>query len=201
MKKFSFTCLSLLIFCVAGYSQKTAFGIKAGMSSNYLRFSIDGEKQTGEKTGVFFGFVYNVPANKHFAVQPNLLATMRGAYIDGVHIKTWNIELPINLLYTHGGFFAGGGPNFSYSLDARARGEDVSPDGEVDMHTSESNLQLKRTEIGANLLAGYTFPNGFSISANYLQGFNNMYVGTEGYKVRSSAFGFALGYMFGKKPR
>lgn len=199
MKKISFTFLSLLMFCVAGYSQKTGFGIKAGMSSNYLRFTIDDEKQSGEKTGVYFGFVYNVQANKHFAVQPNLLATMRGAYIDDVHIKTWNIELPINFLYTQGGFFAGGGPNFSYSLDARARGENVSPDGEVDMHTTESNLQLKRTEIGANLLAGYTFTNGFSVSANYIQGFNNLYVGTEGHKVRSSSFGFAIGYMFGKK--
>jgi hypothetical protein len=199
MKKINFTFLSLLLICFAGYAQKTAFGVKAGMNSNYLRFKVEGEKESGEKTGVYFGFVYHLQANKNFAVQPNLLATMRGAYIDGVHIRTWNIEVPINLLYTTGGFFAGAGPNLSYSLDARASGEDVSPDGEVDMHSEESGLRIKRTEIGANVLAGYTFPNGLSISANFIQGFNNLYVGTEDITVRSSSFGFALGYMFGKK--
>lgn len=199
MKKFSFTFLSLMLICFAGYSQKTAFGIKAGMSSNYLRFKIDGEKESGEKTGVYFGFVYHLQANEHFAFQPNLLATMRGAHIDGVHMRTWNIEVPLNFLYTNNGFFVGAGPNFSYSLDARAMGEDVSPDGEVDMHTDESGIRIKRTEIGANVLAGYTFRNGISVSANYLQGFNNLYAGSDDISVRSSSFGFAVGYMFGKK--
>ena len=201
MKKIIFTFLSLFMICFAGYPRQADFGVKVGITSNYLHFNADGEKVQGEKTGTYFGFVYNYQVNKNFAIQPNLLGALKGAEIEGVKFRTWHIELPVNFLYTHNGFFIGGGPNFSYGQDALAKGGDLEPDGEVDMYsTGESpDFTFKRFDIGANLLMGYTFNNRVSISTTYTHGFTNLYKGPEeDFTIRSSNFGFALGYMFCK---
>jgi hypothetical protein len=200
MKKISFTFLSLFMIWLAGYSQKNSFGIKAGITTNYLHFDLDDIEGDGDKTGTAFGFIYNWQVNKNFAIQPNLLAVMRGAHVDDIHFRIWDIAVPINLLYTNNGFFAGAGPNISYSLDGRAMGENIEPDGSVDIHAEgETDFLFRRFEIGSNVLMGYNFKNGIQLSANYTQGFNNLYRGEEDFTIRSRTFGLSVGYMFGKK--
>ena len=134
MKKISFTFLSLLMICFAGYAQKTGFGVKAGVTTNFLHFTDDDVKAQGQRTGTYFGFIYNWQLNKNFAIQPNLLAAMKGGRIEAVDFRIWNFEIPVNFLFTQNGFFVGGGPNFSYGQDALAKGEHVEPDGEVDIY-------------------------------------------------------------------
>lgn len=198
--KFTCTFLCLSIVCLAGYSQKNSFGIKAGITSNSLSIKVDDENVEGQKTGFYVGGVGHFQLSEHFAVQPNLLVAMKGGALPGVEFTTWNIEVPVNLLYTHAGFFIGAGPNLAYGLDGRAKGENLEPDGEVDIYSkAETDLLFNLFEIGTNVLMGYTFPNGLTLSANYAQGFNNLYKGDDDYKIHSKMVGFAVGYQFGKR--
>jgi hypothetical protein len=200
MKKIIFTFLILSMISFASYSQKLGLGFKAGVTSNNLTFKSGVDfKETGQKTGTYFGFTYQYQVSEHFVLQPNLFAVMKGAEIEEADITTWHISMPINLLYTHQGFFIGGGPNLALGLDARAKGEDLEPDGEIDLYSNESILKMKRFEIGTNATMGYNFNNGLSITANYAQVLNDLNDTDGDYKISSSSFGIAVGYNFGKK--
>ena len=77
--------------------------------------------------------------------------------------------MPVNLLYTTNGFFIGAGPNFSYGLSGKIEFPD---DEELDVYDQEEAdvfLTLKRFEVGANCLMGYTFPNGLILQAPALR--------------------------------
>lgn len=196
---------SLLLFASAVFSQKTSFGIKLGIASNYLTYKLgDGEEEfQSNNTRPFIAGVAHIQLNENFAIQPNLLVIMKGGNIEGTKINTTHIDIPVNFLYTHKGFFAGGGPNFSYGIVGKV---DLG-DEDVSIYDQEeaSELTLKRFEIGANILMGYNFPGGFTVSANFTPGLNDIYKGAEGDDTDITAhmktFAFTIGYMFGQKKK
>jgi hypothetical protein len=199
--KIIFTLLLASMICFTGYSQKTTFGVKAGITSNYLSFRDikSDDKIEGQRAGVYFGGILNVPLSKHVAFQPNFLIAQKGAVLREMKFTTWHIEMPLNLLYTHAGFFVGAGPDLSYALDGRVKSKTIA-DGEADIYaTGEMDGKVfKRFEIGSNVLMGYTFPGGISLSASYTQGFNNIYKGEDNtLATHSKTFGFSVGYLFG----
>jgi hypothetical protein len=200
MRKLTFTLLLVSAIGFSGYAQKTSFGIKAGVTSNYWAFSHteSDAKLGGSKVGFYAGGIANIPLSAHLTFQPNLLVSRKGARMEEQDFTTWNIELPAHLLYTHNGFFVGAGPNFSYGLDGRLKSDDIS-DGESDIYSKgEVDNAFKRFEIGSSVLIGYNFPGGLTLSANYVQGLNNIITGTTDHKVKiyTSTFGFSVGYLF-----
>ena len=112
MKKFCFTFLCLLTISMAAFSQRQGFGVKAGITSNYLAFSAyDGDvKFQGHKTGFVLGFMNQFQVAKHFAIQPNVQVALKGAQLNDVKYQTWHIDVPVNFLLTSNGFFFGAGP-------------------------------------------------------------------------------------------
>lgn len=201
MKKFSFTFLCLLMISLAAFSQTKGFGIKAGITTNYLKFTQNDETIEGQKIGFYLGVLNHLPLDKNFALQPNFQVALKGAKLPGIEFTTWHLELPVNLLYTHNGFYVGGGPYISYGLDGKAKGEDLQPDGEVDIYSKAEtpDYLFRRLEGGVNLLMGYTFPGGISLNANFSHGLNNLYRGTGNNKITSKTFGFSIAYLLGKK--
>jgi hypothetical protein len=203
MKKFSFTFLCLLSISISGFSQRQGFGIKAGVTSNYLAFSIsDGDvKFQGHKTGFVFGLVNQIQVAKHFAIQPNVQVALKGAQVNDVDFQTWHIEVPVNFLITDNGFFFGAGPYISFGVDGKAKGENVQPDGEADIYSEgeEPPYLFRQVEGGVNVLMGYTLANGLTISANFSHGLHNLNKNDDGIKIHSKSFGFTITQLFGKK--
>lgn len=203
MKKFTFTFSCLLIISIAGFSQRQRFGIKAGVTSNHLTFSAsDGdEKFQGHKTGFVFGLVNHLQASKHFAIQPNVQVALKGAQVNDVTFKTWHIELPVNFLITDNGFFIGAGPYISFGIDGRAKGDIVQPDGEADIYSEgeEPPFLFRQVEGGVNVLMGYTFASGLTLSANFSHGLHNLNKNDDDIKIHSRSLGLTIAHMFGKR--
>jgi hypothetical protein len=97
--------------------------------------------------------------------------------------------------------FIGAGPNFSYGLSAKMEIDDE----ETDLYDQEEagSATLKRFEVGANCLLGYTFPNGLTLSASFTPGLTDVYKGevgnTDNTVSHFKSFGLSIGYMFAKK--
>jgi hypothetical protein len=205
MKKSIVLSSALLLLAAVSFGQNTTFGFKAAVTTNYFTLKMDDgaeQKYIGNNTGFYVGGVANLQFSENFALQPNLLFAMKGGDgIEGLKINTFYIDLPVNFLYTNNGFFAGAGPNFSYGVSGTAKAEDEK----VDIFDQEEAgfLTLKRFEIGANVIMGYTFPSGLSISATFTPGLNNIYKGEEDndqdITSHNKSFGFSIGYMFGGK--
>src|SRR5690606_29761100 len=104
----------------------------------------------------------------------NLLLVMKDAHfaVGSSKLQFMNLDLPVNFLYRNGGFFAGGGPNLSYGLSAKTKPYDSS-DESADLYDNGDN-SLKRFSAGINLLMGYEFPSGFTLSSSYAHGITSV---------------------------
>lgn len=189
---------TLLFFAAAAFSQKsTTFGFKLGLASNYLTFKFDDEELASSNTRPFIGAVVNCRLTENFSIQPNLLLIMKGGMVEAMKINTFHIDVPVNFLYTTNGFFAGGGPNFSYGVVGRL---DLGNE-DVDVYNQDEaeDLTLKRFDVGANILMGYNFPGGITVAANFTPMLLNTYKGStepEDIKGHFKTFAFTVGYMF-----
>lgn len=200
MKKCSFTLLSFLLLSVASFPQENYFGVKLGLSSNYMPFVKQGEKTTSHKTGFNVGVVNYFQAGPNFAIQSIFQAAMRGGQLNEVDFTTWHFEVPLNFLLTDGGFFIGGGPYISFGIGGHSRGENLEPGNDVDIYADEKkpDFIFRQPEAGLNAVIGYNFAKGFSMQANFAQSINSLNTGPNGYKVRPHSLGFAVAYLFGK---
>jgi hypothetical protein len=192
MKKFSFTLFFLLMFLLAGFSQYYQFGIKLGITSNYLRFSNEHEKLRSQKTGFNIGALNHFQLGKHFAMQSNFQVAMKGGHLHDIEFTTWHFEVPLNFLFTDGGFFIGGGPNISFGLFGRAKDETPDPDGE------KHDFLFRQPEGGLNAVIGFTIAEHLLFQANFSHGLHNLIWGEDNYKVRPKSLGFTVAYLFGK---
>ncbi|RYY45375.1 MAG: PorT family protein [Chitinophagaceae bacterium] len=196
MKK-TLSILILTLCITAGAFAQTSFGIKGGVQSNLLTLGDGDSKAAYLGTGAHLGFVADLSVSENFSVQPNLLFQMKSVKPnDDFSIKLYTVDLPINLLYKTNGFFVGGGPNLSFGLSAK------SDDGtdEEDLYEDPDGADeapLKRFEIGANLLMGYKFANGLTLSGHYTPGLSNILNNpSDDEKYNTRQFGISIGYMF-----
>ncbi|MFD2920614.1 porin family protein [Terrimonas rubra] len=185
-------------------AQKFTYGIKGGVNTNqlYLSGKNDGEKvnYSSSKVGFQVGGVAELSLTNNFAIQPNVLFTLKGGKYPGspYAVNIYSIELPLNLLYKTNGFFAGAGPNFGYGVSGKIKAEDET----IDVYEENAEVPLKRFEIGANIIMGYQFPSGFNISGHYTLGLNNTLDrdnDPNDTKINNRILGFSVGYTFGKK--
>jgi hypothetical protein len=205
MKKLIFLFSGYLLLATTSFAQNMSFGIKGAVTTNFLTYKLedgdDDERLIGNNTGFYIGGVANFQLSENFAIQPNLLFAMKGGSIEGLKISTMHIDVPVNFLYTTNGFFVGGGPNFSYALSGKLKVDDEDID--IFDQDEAGDYSLKKFEIGANVLLGYTFPSGLTLSASFTPGLNNIYQGEEDNEedivAHFKSFGFSIGYMFGKK--
>ena len=143
------------------------FGIFAGPNLNYLNYTDGSTTISGRNTGLNAGIFFQKNINKYFAIQPELLFSMRGGEIRNVDSTTnarrTNLELPINFLYVYKQWILGGGPNFSYGLSGKLK----TNDSERDAYNADESFEraLKRFEFGGNVMIGYAFKNGIVINA------------------------------------
>jgi hypothetical protein len=192
-------------------AQTTGFGLKAGVNANTFYLKTEGTGSDSRfsltKPGFHIGGLADISFSPSFSIQPQLLFAMKGGKIGQSGTDTefdfYTIDLPINLLYRHNGFFIGGGPNFSYGVSAKGQ---ATGNPEIDLYEDDAlgaGSRFKRFEVGANVLMGYRFPGGFMLSSNWTPGLTDIFeegTGSTGVgKANNSFFGFSIGYIFGAK--
>ena len=189
---------------VKTFTDTSWFGfIAGGVNFNYLDYYDRITTIEGRNTSFHAGIFYQKNMDDHFAIQPNLILSMRGGKISdidsAIDIRLLNIELPINFLYTYKGFMAGGGPSFHYGIKGKISVNEKIEDAYD--KTSSMHLALKRFEFGANFILGYKFKKGVFLTGSFSPGLTSIYKGDgsapSNVKARTRLFGISVGYMFG----
>lgn len=205
MKKTFVLMTALALGCASVKAQKATFGIKAGVQQNTIFAQAkegDKERMYSGGTGFHVGAFADLGLSEQFSVQPQLLFNSK-SIVDSKDDKSnvYAIDIPVNFLYKHQGFFAGLGPNFSYGLSAKNKSGDESFDlyKKHDLEGGGEASVLKRFELGANATLGYQFKSGLLLSANYMRGLTNIIdLGSENGRTNTRYAGLSIGYVFGK---
>src|SRR5690606_10115380 len=142
MKKQIITAI-LVTAVLTAQSQTTRFGIKGGVNANTFYLETEGTGSDSRfsltKPGFHIGGVVDLSVSTNFSIQPQLLFAMKGGKLKQSGTETdfnfYTIDLPINLLYNHNGFFVGGGPNFSYGVSAKGQ---TTGNPEVDLYEDDA---------------------------------------------------------------
>lgn len=180
---------------VAVNAQTTTFGVKAGMTSANMKASGGGMSITFDsKIGFYAGFMAEIGVSENFAVQPELFYSAMGAKQEFEGYKmTENsnyLNLPILLKYKNQGFAAFVGPQISYLLSAKSKGDSESMD---------SKDNYKSTDFSGVIGAGYTLTSGLGFDARYQMGFANIAKDSDGEgTVKNNAFMVGLHYFFNR---
>jgi hypothetical protein len=213
MKKLQLSFIALTMMSLVASAQNTRFGISTGVAIANYKAKVDGASENGNsKTGITFGIISDLPLSKHFSIQPALNFVQKGTkdeetfggITEKVSLTTNHLEIPVNFLYnTHSGngnFFFGAGPSFAFGMSGKWKYNDGTD--QLDESVSFGNGDeddLKGFDFGANILAGYTLPNGLTFSVNYNAGISNLYPGGESNaSLRSNYFGIKIGWFFKK---
>jgi len=194
-------------------AQKTTFGIRAGVNFTNL----NGKDEAGTKydnklkTGYHAGVTADIPVASEFFVQPGLLFSTKGTKFpnsDGT-VGLSYLEVPVNFLYkpalSGGHLLLGFGPYFGYGLDGRVKSgsteQDIKFKNEVEPTDPTNHTYFKRTDAGANLLAGFETASKISVQLNAQLGLANIYpeytaLSNDKSVWKNTGFGVSVGYKF-----
>lgn len=205
----------------------TTFGLKIGVNLQ----NVYGKEDNGDKiesdltTKWAAGINAEIPVATDFYFQPGLTIGTKGAKFQGaggsagddVKLNLYYLDIPLNFIYKpmlgNGHLLLGFGPYVGFGIGGKVITENGSNDSEADVEyrgtvsTADQNSAtaafFKRTDAGANILAGYEFSNRLSFQLNSQIGIANIIPEYEGQtatkaKTRNIGFGLSLGYRFGK---
>ncbi|MEO8712054.1 MAG: porin family protein [Parafilimonas sp.] len=210
--------LAAVIICIltAASAQKARFGFNGGLTLSSYKTKVEGETFTSKsKTGFTAGIFTDVTILKNLSFQPALQYTQKGGVdkesLLGDDYKltlTMNyLEIPFNFLYKFNSantrFYIGGGPVLSFGLSGQLK---VSAGGEhdkADLHFGKTeDDDLKQVDRGANILAGFEFKSGVSITFNYNMSFSNLVIdGDKNNYFHNGYAGVRLGYVLKEKKK
>jgi hypothetical protein len=195
----------LSVAAVSMVSAQTSFGVHVdGVLSNMEYKETGYSFKPDSKFGWKAGLVADVPLASTFAFMPQLNVVSKGAKMNyGSSSSTINltyVELPLNFVYTSGGFFGGVGPNIAFGIGGKEK-SDGSPDTKVKFDGkandgSDENAHLKALDFGGQAIAGYKLASGLFFNVHYNLGFSNI-ASDQGLSVKNKYFGFGVGYFFG----
>lgn len=217
----------ILVFLTATssiiFSQKIRIGIVAGpaiSSSTRDNAKVNTTDSTKDHTrsvssvlSFFGGIVASIPVSNNITFRPQLQYMEKGwknhfdfnnAQDYDTRVRAECIDLPLNFVYNiptkNGRFFIGAGPYLSIALSGKIHNElDNSTQKLVFSSSDTTGLATHRLDIGANIIAGYEFRNGFFISLNYAHGFIDFRTKLKNDpnpSNKNTAVGLGIGYMF-----
>lgn len=210
MKKLFFVVLAFTASYLTVSAQNTRFGFTAGATFSNYKAEFDGESDNGNTlTGITAGVLADIPIGKTISFQPAVNFVQKGtkdeqgsgSETEKVKLTINAIEIPLNIVYNapgnNGNFFIGAGPTLAFAVSGKAKyeyaGESISED--LEFGNSDDD-DLKGLDLGANVMAGYRFPNGVFIAANFNAGLSNLVPGdAEGASLKSHYFGIRLGWL------
>lgn len=192
----------------------TTVGIHAGVNM----YNINGKNATGAdlendlNTGFSAGLDVAIPLGAGYYIQPGVSFVQKGTETNNNIKTTLNyIDIPVNFVYKpllgSGNLLLGFGPYIGFGIggeveDANGTETDVEFRDEFDRTLPASTTQLRRSDAGANVLAGYEFANNLSLTLKGQLGLKdiNPDMSNEGTnnqtRFRNTGFGLSIGYRF-----
>jgi hypothetical protein len=173
-------CLSVIALLGSGAdanAQDVTGGVKGGVNFATLNFDPDPEVDFDSRTGIVVGGFVTFPVGAHFAVQPEVLYSQKGAQSTflgaDVKIKIDYVETPILLKYSTSGsggtsFYVFGGPSLGFKVAAEST---ASFSGETE--EDDISEDIKSFDVGVVFGAGVQLGR-FSVDGRYTLGFTNI---------------------------
>lgn len=170
---------------VTAYSQRTSFGIKAGINSSSVE--IDNGSDYDSKIGFHAGGLAHIHISDHFAVQPEVLFSMQGGESGDAKLKLNYLNVPVLAQYMFGeGFRLQTGPQIGFLLGAESKVGDV----EVDVEDVFNSI-----DFSWSFGAGYLFPQGIGLDLRYNLGLSNI-SDDNNFEAKNRVLQFGLFYQF-----
>lgn len=192
----------------------TTVGVHAGVNF----FNINGKTASGIElnnklnTGFNAGADVQIPLGGGSYLAPGVTFIQKGTESqNGIQTTLNYVDIPINFIYKpilgSGNLVLGFGPYVGFGIGGKV----TSPDGSkadvvfnnnYDRTLPASTVQLRKTDAGANFLAGYEFANKLSLNLKAQLGLKdiNPDLGTSNNddqtRYRNTGFGASLGYRF-----
>lgn len=215
MKKLYILTLACLLSGVAmaqETSGTTASGIKYGIKAgvNFAKVAVSGEGaedwEEGLKAQTSFqiGGYADIALGSSFSIQPGLTLSGKGfkQEVEGYKFSrnVMYLEIPVNAVYKIGGLYFGAGPYAGLALSGKDKDEEEGEDTEEEKlkFGSDDEDDMKGTDFGVNLLAGYQLSNGVNFGLNYGLGLSNLANTPDGsdFKVTNRVFSVTVGFSF-----
>jgi len=182
----------------AAHAQGVRLGVKAGASlTSFTGKDIEGAKN---KFGFHGGGVAELGLTDNFAIQPEVLFSMKGAKaedMDGLSFNQSYIDVPVLLKFKADGLFFEVGPQVGFLVGSKLKVDDLSVD---------SKEAFKTVDLGYAAGLGYQSASGPMVGLRYNGGLSKIFkedsfdgIDTEAGRIRNSAFQLYVGYMFGGK--
>jgi hypothetical protein len=126
---------------------------------------------------------------------------------DGSKLTVNYIDIPVNFVYKpilgSGNFVLGFGPYIGFGVSGKLKntgGATQDVEFTDELNTNNAAVQLKRTDAGANFLAGYEFANKLSLNLKAQLGLKDINpdvsATNDQTRYRNTGFGLSLGYRF-----
>ena len=225
MKRIVLTASVLSALILTATAQKTTVSMtkndtrpSVGIHAGVNMFNINGKNAAGTElsnklnTGFSGGLDIAVPLGSGFYLQPGVDFTQKGTETEGGIKTTLNyIDIPVTFVYKPivgtGSMVLGFGPYLGYGVggkvtNANGTSTKVVYRDEFDRQVPGTTTQLRKSDAGANFLAGYEFANKLSLNLKAQLGLKdiNPDMGNEGTnnmtRFRNTGFGLAVGYRF-----
>ena len=204
---------ALMLFSLIGiinfsFAQSVSFGVKAGLNFSNVSSSGGGlTVTTSSTTGFHVGAVADIGFG-NLSLQPGVLYSTKGGSLNfsgGADKLTLNyVEVPVNLLYNIpvgvGKLFIGGGPYVAFGLSGKSTlsGTATSTGSGSESQSitfGSASGDVKNPDFGVNILGGFRFKSGFSLSAGYGIGLANL-SNESSISTKNNALSFSIGYFF-----
>lgn len=213
MKKIILSVVAIFAF---GFSnaQEVKFGAKAGLNLSTIT---GGNLSGGSRVGFHVGGLAEIGLTEKFAVQPELLLSMKGASYDSfgafgfdvtpaADVNLTYIDLPIMAkYYVIEGLSVEAGPQVGFLMSAKG----LTYDDVTDTYDEKGDVKdgYKSIDVAFNIGAGYKLKNGIMFQARYSLGLTDVseapsVVDPEDiftnvdYKEKNNVFQISVGYQF-----
>jgi hypothetical protein len=198
-------------------------GVKGGLNltdMNYeARDQTNGHPDANSLASIHAGLIVDVPIVEGFSFQPGAMISGKGSKVEysgslgtfTQKINPWYVEVPANFLFkpaigTHTRLYLGLGPYVALAVGGKSSSNASTSVGSFYTDHSlkfgnDSDDDLKQTDVGGNLLAGFEFGNGLILGAQYGLSFTNN--APEGNNdapkiLRHRAVSISVGYFLGQ---
>ena len=213
MKKIILSVVAILAF---GFSnaQEVKFGAKAGLNVSTIT---GGYLSGATRVGFHVGGLAEIGLNDKFAIQPELLLSMKGASYDSVgffgfdatpaaDVNLTYIDLPIMAkYYVIEGLSVEAGPQVGFLMSAKG----LTYDEVNDTYDTKGDVkdEFKSIDVAFNIGAGYKLKNGIMFQARYSLGLTDISEAPEvdpddifgtsaDYKEKNNVIQISVGYQF-----
>lgn len=181
------------------------FGGIAGLNWAGASVNTSGSGRVGGSTltGFTLGAFADMPLTKSLHFRPSLLYSDEGfqpnVQGDKVNIHVAFLSAPLDLVYhtklAGKRFFVGAGPYLAYALNGTYTLKGINTDMTFGNNYNGGD-DLRRLDMGANVMAGLLMDRNFIIGAKFDWGLSNFAPSGSGADIHTRSFGISIGYVF-----